>query len=220
MKLLDSLNDLDHHAYCLVGPTSEQVFSILEKKHKIVTRGNPDFFHEKYEMFTVDDSRRIKEMHASKGFVQGGKKIFIIECTGMTGEAQNALLNIFEEPHEHTHFFLLVPSVSFILLTLKSRLLILTNEKIEKDIGEVKKFLVMNVKDKIAFVDDIAKRISDEKIGKSHAVEFLGALESAVHAKGVEKNMKALTAILKARDYMTLPSASVKQLLEFVALSL
>ena len=76
------------------------------------------------------------------------------------------------------------------------------------------------MKDKLVFVDNLAKKISDEKAEKSDAVEFLGSLEKALAENGVEKNKKALKAILKVRDYMNDRSPSVKQLLEFVALSL
>ncbi|MDP3962630.1 MAG: hypothetical protein Q8Q03_02070 [bacterium] len=210
---------IDHHAYCLVNVKSDQILVTLEKEHKIAVRGNPDFFHEKYETFTIDESRRIKEIHSSKSFAEDSKRIFIIECKSMTVQAQNALLKIFEEPNQNSYFFILAPSSGFLLPTLKSRLQIIEGEK-EEDLSEAKKFLKLSMKEKITFVDDIAKKISDEELEKSYAIEFLGALESAVAENGVEKNKKALRAILKARDYMQDRSPSVKQLLEFVALSL
>ena len=54
---------------------------------------------------------------------------------------------------------------------------------------------------------------------KADAQEFLSSLESFLHEDGLEKNAAALKAILKARDYLNDRSASVKQLLEYVALS-
>lgn len=216
----NSLNNLSHHAYCLVNVKSDDFLVTLEKVHKIDSRGNPDFFHEKYETLGIDESRKIKELHSSKSFTMGGKRIFIIECKGITHEAQNSLLKIFEEPHEHTHFFILMPSVSVLLPTLRSRLYIIEGEKEENStLVDAKKFLKLTTKEKITYVDDLAKRISDEEAEKSDAIEFLGALEQVLVENGVEKNKKALTAILKARDYMQDRSPSTKQLLEFVALS-
>ena len=220
MTTFSSLQTLAHHAYCLVGAKIEHILHTLEHTHNIQTKANPDFFHEKYETLTIDESRKIKEIHSSKSFSEDSKRIFIIECKSMTGESQNALLKIFEEPNKNSLFFLVVPSAGFLLPTLRSRLLVVEEEK---DRGgemfvEAKKFLKLSLKDKITFVDDIAKNISDEKLEKSYAVEFLGALESVLAENGVEKNKKALKAILKARDYMHDRSPSVKQLLEFVAL--
>ena len=220
MDYLHTLTSLTHHAYCIVAGEVEHLIEVLEKKHGITKQGNPDFFHEKYETLGIDESRRIKELHASKSFTTGTPRIFIIETSGITHEAQNALLKIFEEPHEFTHFFIMMPSVSVLLPTLRSRLLIIENEKGENEGSEeIKKFLKLSPKDKIAYVDDIAKQISDEELEKSAALEFLASLESVLMENGVEKNKKALTAILKARDYMNDRSPSIKQLLEFVALS-
>ena len=220
MSSFESFTTLSHHAYCLVGVKSDEFFVTLSKVHKIETRGNPDFFHEKYETLGIDESRRIKEIHASKSFVTGSKRIFIIECSGMTHEAQNSLLKIFEEPHEFTHFFILVPSASFLLPTLRSRLFITEGVKEDGDLKEIKNFLRLSQKEKIAYVDDLAKKISDEEAQKSDAVAFLNNLEQVFVEDGVEKNKKALMAILKARDYMNDRSPSIKQLLEFVVLSL
>jgi len=220
MHNLKALIDMTHHAYCLASVKVHDLLDHLENTHKIQTKANPDFFHEKYETLGIDESRRIKEIHASKSFIAGSKRVFIIECNGITHEAQNSLLKIFEEPHESTHFFILIPSTTILLPTLRSRLHILVEKREDGDgLTEAKKFLKLSTKDKIAYVDDIAKRISEEEAEKSEAVEFLGQLELILAQNGSEKNKKALNAILKARDYMQDRSPSVKQLLEFVALS-
>ncbi len=219
MHTFESIKTLAHHAYCLVGAKIEHILHTLEHTHKVQTKANPDFFHEKYETLTIDESRKIKEIHSSKSFSENSKRIFIIECNGMTVEAQNALLKIFEEPNHNSYFFLVMPSDSVLIPTLRSRVHLLEHKK-EDYLDEAKKFLKLSMKDKITYVDGIAKKISDEELQKSYAVEFLGALEAAVTEKGIEKNKRALQAIMKARDYMLDRSPSVKQLLEFVALSL
>ena len=214
---------LNHHAYFLHS-FKDAIFHLkdhLKDKFKINHTGNPDFYYQKFEVLGIDDSRRIKENHLSKGFVEGGKRIFVIECDGMTHEAQNSLLKIFEEPNEHTHFFLLMPSVEVLLPTLRSRLLVIEfeRENEKESLIEVEKFLKLSKKDKIAFVDELAEKISEEKATKHEAQIFLSSLEAAVYKNGLEKNAKALKAILKARDYLNDRSASGKQLLEYVALS-
>ncbi|MDQ5893089.1 MAG: polymerase subunit delta [Patescibacteria group bacterium] len=214
------VKNLSHHAYFLHSfkDGAHKLKEFLKKEFHIDHVQNPDFFHEKYEVLGIDESRRIKELHLSKSFLEGNKKIFIIEASGMTHEAQNSLLKIFEEPHEHSHFFLIMPSADILLPTLRSRLLILEKQENEGSTSEVVKFLKLSQKDKVAFVDDLAKRISDEEATKSDALEFLAQLELTLHKNGVEKNSNALKAILKARDYMNDRSPSIKQLLEYVAL--
>lgn len=226
MNLLQYIHALEHHAYFIHSfkDATQHLKDFLKEKFKIGHDRNPDFFHEKFESLGIEDSRRIKELHLSKSFSKDGKKIFIIEASNITNEAQNALLKIFEEPNENSHFFLVMPSSHALLPTLKSRLYILksqNHEVLDQDLfNEVEKFLKLSKKDKIAYVDDIAKDISDEKLDKSNAQEFLAALEVVLYKqKGIE-TANTLKAILKARDYLNDRSASVKQLLEYVALSL
>lgn len=226
MNPLQYIHALEHHAYFIHSfkDAAQHLKDFLKEKFKIGHDRNPDFFHEKFESLGIEDSRRIKELHLSKSFSKDGKKIFIIEASNITNEAQNALLKIFEEPNENSHFFLVMPSSHALLPTLKSRLYILksqNHEVLDQDLfNEVEKFLKLSKKDKIAYVDDMAKDISDEKLDKSNAQEFLAALEVVLYKqKGVEA-ANTLKAILKARDYLNDRSASVKQLLEYVALSL
>ena len=220
MNPFDYIKTLSHHAYFIHSfkDGAHKLKEFLKKEFHIDHSQNPDFYHEKFEVLGIDESRKIKEMHLSKSFVEGNKRIYVIEALGMTHEAQNSLLKVFEEPHEHSHFFLIMPSIDVLLPTLRSRLLILDKQENEEFSSEVVKFLKLSKKDKVAFVDELAKRISDEEATKSDALEFLAQLESVLHKNGVEKNSNALKAIMKARDYMNDRSPSVKQLLEYVAL--
>lgn len=221
MNPLEYIKALDHHAYFIHAfkDSAVKLKEFLKKEFHIDHLQNPDFYHEKFEVLGIDESRRIKENHLSKSFVEGNKRIFIIEADGMTHEAQNSLLKIFEEPHEDSHFFLIMPSPEVLLPTLKSRLLILENHQESKSFTEAEKFLKLSKKDKVAFVDEIAKQISDEVATKADAQEFLTSLELALYKNGIEKNSVALKAILKAKDYLNDRSPSVKQLLEYIALN-
>lgn len=222
MNPFQYIHTLNHHAY-FIHPFKDAVSHIkesLKEKFNIHNKQNPDFFHEKYEVFGIDESRRIKELHLSKSFKEGSKKIFIIEASGITHEAQNSLLKIFEEPHEDTHFFLIMPSAHVLLPTLRSRLFIIENRETVEVSEEVEKFLKLSKTDRIVFVDNLAKRIADEKATKSDAQEFLRQLEAFIYKKNGLKNAKGLKSILKATDYMNDRSSSIKQLLEYVALSI
>ena len=224
MNPFQYLVTLDHNAY-FIQSFKDSVLKLkefLKEKFGISHTRNPDFYYEKFEILGIDESRKIKENHLSKSFSENSKRIFIIECSGITHEAQNSLLKIFEEPNENSHFFLIMSNPEMLLPTLRSRLFILRG--VEQDntenpiIKDAENFLKLSKKGKIDFVDDLAKRISDEKAMKSDAQEFLNALEIVIYKKNGSKNTKALKAILKARDYLNDRSPSIKQLLEYTAL--
>jgi DNA polymerase-3 subunit delta' len=225
MNPLQFIKFLDHHAYFIHSfkDSAIKLKEYLKDKFGISHTQNPDFYHEKFETFGIDESRKIKENHLSKSFKEGNKRIFIVEASNITHEAQNALLKIFEEPHEDTHFFLIMPSSEVLLPTLRSRLLIIEKQENKEEtqiLKDAEKFLKLSKKEKIDFVDGLAKRISDEKANRSDAQEFLTALEITLYKKEGLKNPKGLKAILKAKDYLNDRSPSIKQLLEYVALNI
>lgn len=224
MSLSQYLHFLDHHAYFIHSfkDSVDKLKEYLKNKFNIDHAQNPDFYHEKFDLFGINESRALKERHSSKGYTEDSKRIFIIEISNITHEAQNALLKIFEEPHENSHFFIIMPSAELLLPTLRSRLHILPREINENDsdkLSEIKKFLKLSKKERIDYVDGIAKRISDEEINKSSAIDFLNNLSQVLY-EDRDKNKVALQAIIKALDYINDRSASVKQLLEFVALAI
>lgn len=226
MNPLNYIKVLEHHAYFIHAfkDSVNHLKEYLKKTFNIDHSQNPDFFHERFETLGIDDSRKIKENHLSKSFTQDGKRIFIIEASGITHEAQNSLLKIFEEPNENSHFFIVMPSVNLLLPTLRSRLYIVKQNQEDREdteiVKQVESFLKLSKKDKIDFMDNIAKEISDEDKSKSDAQEFLVTLETVIYKKFGTKNPRALKAILKAREYMNDRSPSIKQLLEYIALSI
>lgn len=225
MNPFQYLKYLNHHAYFIHSFKDgiEKLKEYLKNSFGVSHKQNPDFYHEKFEVLGIDESRRIKEIHQSKSFAENSKRIFVIEAFGITHEAQNALLKIFEEPNENTHFFLFMPTIEALLPTLRSRLSIIKINNICDDsitINNIDKFLTLSKKDKIAFVDEIAKDISDEKLNKSDAIEFLNELEAKIYKKNGANSNRELNAIIKAREYLRDRSPSVKQLLEYVALSM
>jgi DNA polymerase III delta prime subunit len=236
MNLSKSIGNLSHHAYALVdrGSTRSDVISFLEGDPPagggVNVRGNPDVFVQKYEVLTIDDARALKELHATRPFSsredkggKGGRKFFILEIDSITHEAQNALLKIFEEPNEYAHFFLIIPSEELLLPTLRSRLFIVRgatgdkgNVKVDKNIAD---FLSSGYAGRIAFVDKLAVEISDGKKPKTAALEFCADLSRHLRQEGIEKNAAALAAIAQTESYLRDRAPSIKQLLEYVALS-
>ncbi len=228
----------NHHAYAIEGGAGK--VSVLKKNIAdifgfSILPSNPDFFHEKFETLTIEDSRRIREIHSSKAFSADSPRIFIIEMYGATREAQNALLKIIEEPQPGNYFFFVVPSVSILLPTVLSRLQIMdvgglpAVENFATDATEnhATNFIRMPLAKKIAFVDELAASISDDKVPKHEAVAFLNGLEKTLYdswkkdrTAGVVSARKQFETIARARDYINDRAPSVKMLLEYVALSL
>lgn len=208
-----------HHAYCLVGEAISVrtiLVDFLEKSLGMNVQGNQDVFQFSSLSLGVDDARNIQEKHMSKAFAAGGKKIYMIVTNTMTHEAQNALLKVFEEPTEGAHFFLIIPSAGILLPTLRSRLAIISEAT---DAYDVSDFLKLSLAKKIAFVDELAAEISDETKTKQDAISFLNGLEIQLATSPLGAKSRGIRAVLKAQEYMHDRSSSVKQLLEYVAMS-
>ena len=234
MSLTDSLKDLNHHASLLIGSeeTRAELVSILEKKHKIEVRGNPDFFNLKYETFNIENARDLKEMAGTKPMSDDGRKVFILTMNGITVEAQNALLKLLEEPAEYVRFFLIVPSAHILLPTVKSRLSFIGGDsKPESDSelnAEAQEFVKAAPAKRLEMIKDLMDDISKEKKTKQDAIELLNAIESVLYEKGATGGMGAAAkemrtsfeAIDTARKYLNDRAPSVKMLLEFVALNM
>jgi len=220
-----SLNNLSHHAYCLLGGDSlaEDLVLVLERDHGIVKSRNQDFFHLRYENFTIDDARTLKLNHEMRPVVDGSKKIFIIVADNINTEAQNALLKLLEEPASYAHFFIIIPGAHLLLPTVKSRLYFV--ESLSTDSGlvaqnsEAKKFLKLDKVKRLEYIKKLVEDITKEKKNKRDVIIFLHSLQDEIKAeKGVRSGVEALGAIDIALKYIDDRSPSVKMLLEYVAL--
>lgn len=232
MAFSDSIKLLSHHAYYLISSDSVRadLFSILEKEHKIKAQGNPDFFDRSYETFVIDDAREVKTFHGMRPVTETGKKIFILRMNGITVEAQNALLKLLEEPAEYAHFFLLIPSAHLLLPTVKSRMRFIGDEQgdISSSVGiapellvVAQKLLTLSKAKRLEEVKKIIEDISKEKKTKQDAIDVLNAIQAVIYKeKGVKNGGKELEAIEMARNYLHDRAPSVKMLLEYVMLSI
>ena len=211
-----------HHAYAFEGEKTvvvPELFKFLEKDFGIEIKNNPDFSYQEFETFTIDDGRALQEQHGMRSI--SGKKIFIISTRFITVEAQNALLKIFEEPSEGTHFFLIMPNIQVLLPTLLSRVVVI--ESIQQGGAEAKtlakKFISASLPERLLLV----KNIVEEK-DKGKAIDFVTALEQILAGQlngAGDKREKAgaLTEILMAKKYLHDRAPSVKLLLEHLCLS-
>lgn len=223
-------DSLTHHAYAVAGEGGEvipQLLSALKKAAHFEPRGNPDFRSESFDMFGIDEARALKEAAERKG-VSGGKKVFIISARGITKEAQNALLKIFEEPPEGTHFFLVVPAFETLLPTLRSRLFVLqAKERSREESSRAALFLHATIPARLKTVQAFLKG-AEEDDGKRDLISFLDELERTTadtrklktQMYADEERAYALSEILKVKKYCRDRAPSFKLLLEHLALVL
>lgn len=224
---------LTHHAYVLTGGADVQaeLISFLEKKHKIVTQGNPDFVAKDYATFTIDDARELKAQAGTKAASSNAPRTFVIRFDGITVEAQNALLKLLEEPNENTHIFLIVRSVSLLLPTIRSRVQMIGGVEKEEpsrpkvpsnsegeNIQLAKQFIAATPAKRLDIIKKLLDEVSKETKTKQDVISFVDAVEAHLYHSGVDKHIEALKAIQLVRTYLNDRAPSLKMLLEYIAL--
>lgn len=210
-----------HHAYLFTGNKESIVpslFDFFENTLKIKTKGNPDFYYREFNSFGITDSREVQNM-ASKKVFSGNLKIFVVSFFSITHEAQNSLLKLFEEPTKTTHFFIITPTESVLLPTLRSRLFFTPSVTYEDTTSVLTEdFLKAQKSKRIKLLQEII-----ENKDKAQASRFLGDLEKrlrkVVNLKTADAaTITAFKEIQKARQYLNDRSPSVKMLLEHISL--
>lgn len=213
-------SDSLHHAYYFIEHEVEvavlKLKNFLEKTLGVKVSGNPDFYHRKFSTFTIDNARDISQSESRKDFF-GDKKIFIIETDFITEEAQNALLKVFEEPTEGTHFFIFSPQ-EVLLPTLRSRMQVYVSEEPKGKTKE--KILDLNLKEILDLVKEITDGIKDEEKTKQDAISFLNGVERELYADSVLKNAEKLKVCQQTRDSLYDRGAPIKMILENLVLSI
>ena|SRR3989344_510696 len=228
-----------HHAYLIEGERDKILVEILEfiKSLGIKVIGNADVCHISLDTFKIEDARNLKSYAIERGFSgeNSARKIFIISANNFLLEAQNSLLNIFEEPIENTHFFIIVPDANTLLKTLASRCyFISTRQDLVQEAKDAEKFIVMSPKGRIDFIKDLLTEVEEEDeegnevvildSTRSKALKFLNALESVLHNKIMSKtvfdiDINFFEHLFKVRKFLRMPGSSAKTLMESVALT-
>lgn len=224
---LTTKNNNLHHAYCIIGNTTDVIDELekfFKKELKFSIHDNPDFWYGEYDSMDIEDGRSIKEKHQSKP-VGGDKKIFVVTANFITEKAQNAMLKLFEEPRGDTHFFLVLPSLNNIIPTFRSRLFIIETEQKGESVFDVKGFLSGSIKARMELVKKITESVSDEEESKIEIVKFINSLESELRKKinflkTNEDELKIFEEIEKMRHYTSIQSPSLKMILEHISILL
>jgi DNA polymerase III delta prime subunit len=209
-----------HHAYVIQGST-DVVLPLLEnfltETLDYDLQGNPDYTYRVFETLGVDDARALSLDQMRKS-ISGNKKIFVISFQGITVEAQNALLKVFEEPTEHTHFFIIVDSFDRLLPTLQSRVFFLSkHEGPIADIQKIgKKFLSSTLAERVKQIEEL-----HEKKDKAGAKMLLNGIEFVLYEQMKKNSSKELQdtlhQVISVKGYVDDRSPSLKMLLEHIA---
>ncbi|MCC6323348.1 hypothetical protein IT400_01000 [Candidatus Nomurabacteria bacterium] len=209
---------------CTQPNTKEDFLQYLQIQN-IQIYANPNVLNEVYESFTIDNVRTLNEHHNQRSSNEG-KKIFIIEALTINHEAHNALLKMFEEPTVDTHFFFLIPRVDTLPDTLKSRAHIIYEDHKDNILGykEAIEFIGKSPNERMEIITKIiAKNKNTETSAplRDDARVLLDACEYVIreNTKNIDTDTSwKLGELLKAKKYLSTPGASVKMILEHIAL--
>ena len=137
---------------------------------------------------------------------------------------------MFEEPIENTHFFVVVRDVNSLIKTLVSRFYLIRKENLNLDTKHADEFIQMPLQKRIDFIKELL--VEDEETdedgneidvldsARSRALNFLNALESALHKKMSRTvlDIRFFEHFFKVREFLRMPGSSPKILMESVAL--
>ncbi len=232
---MNTLNNLFpknlYHSYVVEGNPETTTYDLLKflKDRGEIESKSPDVFLKIYDSFTMDDSSKVKEWHAELG-ISGTKKICIIGANFINHDAERTLLKIIEEPAENTHFFLVVPNASILLDTIRSRTHIIITPKKGNDIFKknAQEFILSNSKNRVDFINKMIRKYknieSNSKL-RNDAILFINEIEKIIFEKfKLDRSNKKIRFVLEEiqekRKYLNLPGASVKMILEHLAIVL
>jgi len=210
LKVIDTTNL--HHSYFIED--DKDVFNNLQ--NLIKTKYKDDEIHiREFDSFGIDDSRSLINLAKMRSL---GTQLFIYKIQTCTREAQNALLKLFEEPPERTHFFFCIMGINNILPTLLSRVWVINsfNEAHKSSLGN--SFMKASAGERIGLLEKIIK---DKDI--STAEYLLCEIEIELQTyKNTKDDISVFTFaqqhIINVRKIIQDNGASLKVLLESVAL--
>ena len=213
-------SNLTGNVYLVRDRNTNAVVTLLEKDG-VHVQGNPDVYVRQYGQFGIDDAHDLTARTLGRA-MNGMGRTFVICASGMTSEAQNALLKTIEEPAGNARFFFVLPAPETLLATVRSRAQMYHLEETD-DVSETMKsaqaFLSATPVKRIEMLKPLLEKNDDEKRDLGTIITFLSSLEVALalHPHS-EKKSGGLKSIYNARKYIGDKGALLKPLLESVAL--
>jgi len=203
------------HAYVVGGNTEETRRHISEMLAPFTVLSG-DMFTTECISLGVDEVESLRAWQSLRP--AGQKKVCVVHTQFVTREAQNALLKTLEEPVADTHIFIALPKPHMLLGTLLSRVRVVDVSKKDAGHARAEDFLALSHSERIAYVGKIVTKSDEEEAAaevREHALAHLESLELYFYKK---QNVAVLEKILQFKKYLYLPGASVKMILETIAL--
>ena len=208
-----------HHAYGIEGHLQDILPSLqefFEDTLQVPTMANPDFYVVYHKVLTIAHSRELARA-ASRKPVSGTKKYIVVGFSDTTSEAQNALLKTLEEPTASTHFFVVVPTFSILLPTVRSRIEEIKASASEIDDQLAHEFMKASPAGRMKVIAKIIEEGSQDR-----AIAFVTGIEQLVRKKErITKispdGIELLKELQKVRNHMRDRGGSLKMLLEHIA---
>ena len=201
---------MNHHAYVLFANSLEE--SVLPEH---LRSASTDIVHVIVPRLSIDEVRSLTALSVQRPF-EGDIRVFVIVASDIAIEAQNALLKLFEEPPKHVVFYVVVPPTTFLLPTLRSRLVVLEDSKggHTRDATAFTSFISSSYAERLNAIVEHTKEKDPVWIEA-----IVHGCESWAH-EHIPKEQELLKALLLVRSYIDFKGASAKMLLEELALSL
>lgn len=211
-----------HHVYVIEGAHDEIIDTLtssVEHHLGIKAAGNPDFSVVRYEVFSIDEARALKEAQMRVAF-GGAYKIFIISALSFPPETQNALLKTFEEPTVGTHFFIILPRAEILLPTLRSRVQVVsgTDSVMSQEAYKfAEKFFLATLEDRFAMIKKLVEK-KDRELFRVILDHLERIVRERTKGKYDESSARTFNELYKTKEYLASRGSSPKMLLEHIAM--
>lgn len=199
----------EHHAIISIADTLEN-----SSVPAIYKTQSSDVSHIILDRFSIADARQLAQDALQKP-IDSAYRVFVLVVKKLPEESQNALLKLFEEPPAKTRFFIVLPQQGILIPTLRSRVSMEVGVSMGADTNEVFiLFMSASYAERLVSIADAAKK-KDIQFYE----DILRGAESYV-SNDVQNKPELLKTVLYIREYIKTPGASVKMLLEELALVL
>lgn len=203
----------------ITGNNSENL-AMLKKyitDQGIDPEGNPECMFFEYEQLLMDDVMPIIDLAQKRATAP--VRILTIATYRMDHSVQNKLLKTFEEPHQGTYFFLLVPQADQLLDTIRSRSLIIQgHQTLGTTRLDAQAFLRKNMNERFELVELWTKnKNTDNNLLKSEVQAFCMTLETLLWDSN-NRDQELFSDIHRVQEYATIRGASHRVLLDFLAM--
>lgn len=194
MKHSDTQSWANHHAVLFCGDREKSEIEIKQALgiSDSWTEDN-DIVYMNFEDMGINDAHQFQSRAIQLPYVRD-HVTFVLVTGGITREAQNSLLKLFEDTPRTAQFFVIVPSKNIILPTLLSRFLVRDMGSIEIEENEMPGLsesaqLLTKIKDDDSY-REVLRRVLASKRGNAPAFsQSLLLLESFTDSKGASQKM-------------------------------